>query len=237
MHKVSKKDLNSAELETMRVSKNPTTVMTANGEVQTREEATVFVKQLNLFVKVMLLEETPAVLLSREALRGSWVYPPLDQRSKTTCHPKLQENQLQYSELRTILCPWPGDEFLYFIFTCFFNIFIAGNRTHKLRSEPLQDVPEWIQDFKEDLVDKDVQPHQYSPSSSHGLPMEPRAKVVPGSGKHSICTHFPKDGDCDICLRTKITRASCRQPCPERKILVIKLPRITKFLVKDVNHE
>ena len=35
---VSKKDLNSAELETMRVSKNPTTVMTANGEVHTREE-------------------------------------------------------------------------------------------------------------------------------------------------------------------------------------------------------
>ena len=36
--------------------------MTANGEVQTREEATVNVKQMNLFVKVMLLEETPAVL-------------------------------------------------------------------------------------------------------------------------------------------------------------------------------
>ena len=46
----------------MKVSKNPTTVMTANGEVQTREEATVFVKQLNLLVKVMLFEETPAVL-------------------------------------------------------------------------------------------------------------------------------------------------------------------------------
>ena len=40
MHMVSKKDFNSAELETMRISKNPTTVMTANGEVQTREEAT-----------------------------------------------------------------------------------------------------------------------------------------------------------------------------------------------------
>ena len=55
-------DLNSAELETMRSSKNPTTVMTANGEVQTREEATVYVKELDLFVTVMLLEETPAVL-------------------------------------------------------------------------------------------------------------------------------------------------------------------------------
>ena len=62
MHMFSKKDLNSAELETMRMSRNPTTVMTANGEVQTREDATKYVKELDLFVTVMLLEETPAVL-------------------------------------------------------------------------------------------------------------------------------------------------------------------------------
>ena len=36
--------------------------MTANGEVQTREEVTVYVKELDSFVTVMLLEETPAVL-------------------------------------------------------------------------------------------------------------------------------------------------------------------------------
>ena len=50
----------------MRTSRSPTTVMTANGEVQTREEATVCVKQLDLFVKVMLLEETPANLSLRK---------------------------------------------------------------------------------------------------------------------------------------------------------------------------
>ena len=54
---VSKKDLNSAELETMRTSRSPTTVM-----VKTREEATVYVKQWDLFGKVMFLKETPAVL-------------------------------------------------------------------------------------------------------------------------------------------------------------------------------
>ena len=59
---VSKKDLNSAELETMRIPKNPTTVMTGNGEVQSREEATVYVKELDLFMTIMLLEETPADL-------------------------------------------------------------------------------------------------------------------------------------------------------------------------------
>ena len=36
--------------------------MTANGEVQTREEATDYVKELNLFVTVILLEETPTFL-------------------------------------------------------------------------------------------------------------------------------------------------------------------------------
>ena len=62
MHMVSKEDLNSAELETTRISRSPTTVVTANGAVQTREEATVYVKELDLFVTVMHLEETPSVL-------------------------------------------------------------------------------------------------------------------------------------------------------------------------------
>ena len=62
MHMVSKRDLFSAELQTIRTSRSPTMVMTANGEVQTREEATVYVEELDLFVTVMLLEETPTVL-------------------------------------------------------------------------------------------------------------------------------------------------------------------------------
>ena len=52
MHMLSRKDLNSAELETVRVYKSPTTVVTANGEVQTKEEATVYVKDLDFFVTV-----------------------------------------------------------------------------------------------------------------------------------------------------------------------------------------
>ena len=35
VHMASEKDLNSAELETLRTSRRPTTVMTANGEVRT----------------------------------------------------------------------------------------------------------------------------------------------------------------------------------------------------------
>ena len=62
MHMISKKDLNSAELETVTTSRSPTTVITANGEVQTHEEATVYVKELDMFLTMKVLENTPAVL-------------------------------------------------------------------------------------------------------------------------------------------------------------------------------
>ena len=61
VHMVSEKDLNSAELETTRTSRSPT-VMTTNGEVRIREEATVYVKQLDLLVTVKLRQETSTVL-------------------------------------------------------------------------------------------------------------------------------------------------------------------------------
>ena len=39
-------------------------------------------------------------------------------------------------------------------------------------------------------------------------PQHPRSVDL---GKHSVCTHFPKDRNCEICQRTKITRAPCRR--------------------------
>ena len=62
MHMISKNDLNSAELETVTTSRSPTTVMTANGEVQMNEEATVYVKELGIFLTMKVLEDTPEVL-------------------------------------------------------------------------------------------------------------------------------------------------------------------------------
>ena len=53
---------NAAALETVRVSRRPTTVITANGSIETNEEATVDVKDLHLFVTVQLLDDTPLVV-------------------------------------------------------------------------------------------------------------------------------------------------------------------------------
>ena len=109
MHMVSKKDLNTAELETVRISKNPTMVMTASGEVLAKEEATVYVRELDLFVRVMLLEYTPAVLslgkLCEESRERIWVQLPLDHRSETTSHQERQENSLRHIKSCTLRCP------------------------------------------------------------------------------------------------------------------------------------
>ena len=62
MHVISKKDLSDAEMETLTKSCSPTIVITANGEVQTHGEATVYVKELGIFLTLKVLEITPAVL-------------------------------------------------------------------------------------------------------------------------------------------------------------------------------
>ena len=45
MHMISEKDLSDAEMDTLTKSCSPTIVVTANGEVQTHEEATVYVQE------------------------------------------------------------------------------------------------------------------------------------------------------------------------------------------------
>ena len=62
MHMISKKDLSKAEMDTLTKSCSPAIVITANGEVQTHEEAIVHVKELGIFLTMKVLENTPAVL-------------------------------------------------------------------------------------------------------------------------------------------------------------------------------
>ena len=85
------------------------------------------------------------------------------------------------------------------------------NEDHDLERGDLyhSDIPEWLQEFRENLVDDRVPEHRDSHgSSSHELSLEPMRNV--DLGKHSVYTHFPKDRYCEICKRTKITRAPCR---------------------------
>ena len=71
---------------------------------------------------------------------------------------------------------------------------------------------EWLQEFRENLVDDEIPVHGDShASSSHEVSLEPTTKRREDLGKHSVYTHFPKDRNCEICKWTKITRAPCRR--------------------------
>ena len=66
---ISKKDLNSAEMDTLTKSSSPTTVITANGEVQTHEEATVYVKELDVYLDYESPRKHAGSIVARKALR------------------------------------------------------------------------------------------------------------------------------------------------------------------------
>ena len=94
------------------------------------------------------------------------------------------------------------------------------------RGNPCGDseIPEWLQEFRENLVDDEIPLQGGShASSSHEVSLEPTTKRREDLGKHNVYTHFPKDRKCEICKRTKITRAPCSRRNGEA------VPRADKF--------
>ena len=67
------------------------------------------------------------------------------------------------------------------------------NENHEqVREDPYySDIPEWLQDVRENLVDDTVPERRDThASTSHELSLEPTRSVE--LGKHSVYTHFPK---------------------------------------------
>ena len=62
MHMISKKDLSEAEMDTLTKLCSPTIVITANGEVQTHEEAIVYVKELGFIDNESLREHASSIV-------------------------------------------------------------------------------------------------------------------------------------------------------------------------------
>ena len=85
------------------------------------------------------------------------------------------------------------------------------------RGNPCDDseIPEWLQEFMENLVDDEIPLQEGSHSR---LQRDVRIWVT-----HSVYTHFPKDRNCEICKRTKNTMAPCRRRNGEA------VPRADKF--------
>ena len=67
--------------------------------------------------------------------------------------------------------------------------------SNKEQSESLDsEIPEWLLEFRENLVDDEIPVHADShASSSHEASLEPIFKRRQDLGEHSVSTHFPKD--------------------------------------------
>ena len=273
-------DLSNAEMDTLTKSCSPTIVITANGEVQTHEEAIVYVKELDIFLTMNVLEDTPAVLslgklcdqngYSYEWINGQKphlikdgiriicntenfvpiVVPDLSSSSSasssTSRIPMKQESHSSSSSSSSPSSPTVGflsvrereDVTNSDISPVPVSEFVddrsgrpdetqanTNPKTNKKettmeRGSPCGDseIPEWLQEFRENLVDDEIPVRGGShASSSHEASSEPTTKRREDLGKHNVHTHFPKDRNCEICKRTKITRAPCRRRKGEAK--------------------
>ena len=83
-------------------------------------------------------------------------------------------------------------------------------------NDHLRDLLEWLEEFTDTELHAPAHISQDSDS-------ERPTKLVSKSRKHRIYTHFPKDRNCEVCLRTTMTRAPCRRRTGEA------LPRAEEF--------
>ena len=96
---VSKKDLNSAELKTMRTSMSPTTVVTANGELQTREEATMFLEEIPAILSLGNSVRIMAIHTTGPAVKNHICKNPKKPKTKTK-----MRNAEKYKEIHCMSC-------------------------------------------------------------------------------------------------------------------------------------
>ena len=117
MHMINKKDLSNAEMDTLTKSCSLAIVITANGEVQTHEEAVVYVKELGIFLTMKVLENTPAVLsLGKLCDENGYSYEWINGQ-KPHLNIKRDSETLQLGELRS----YRGSRLVKFFLGIFIN--------------------------------------------------------------------------------------------------------------------
>ena len=99
---ISKKDLNSAELETVTTSRSPTTVITSNGEVQTHEEPHSLCQRIGYILDNESPRGYAISFITGKALRWTPILMWVDQQSKN--HISLK-TVFEYSVIRKNFVP------------------------------------------------------------------------------------------------------------------------------------
>ena len=74
MHMPSKKSFELGRTGTLRKSRNPTRVITVDGEVQTSEEAQVYVHDFDFFVTVKILGDAGSLSLGKLCEEHGYTY-------------------------------------------------------------------------------------------------------------------------------------------------------------------
>ena len=209
----------------LRKSKSPTAVLADDGEVHANGEAQIYVHDLNLFVTVQLLQETPAVpSLGTLCEDHGYFYERVS--SQKSRLPKVEDYNMPHGQLRASCCSKVIHQFWSQFIV---NIDIAGfvftksSPRAKWRTSPRR------------LVRITIKPPLSTPKK-RGMAIEIRttvceiflndrsactrtqfsdserpSNVVSKSRKHSLKTHFPEDRNCQVCLQTKMTRPPCRR--------------------------
>ena len=203
-------------------------VLAASGEVHTNEEAQVYVPDLNPFVTVQLLVDLPGVfslgkLCEEHGCTYEWtsgqkprltkqvksiicktdnfvplVVPRLSTSSgsnSSSTSPLQDLSSTSPSQMRSDgLAPgdWCGSP--------------SKTQNKNKKRDGNRDLPEWLEEFTDNLEDTEVHAPAHISEDSDS---ERLTKVVSKSRKHSIHTHFPKDRNCGVCLRTEVARAPC----------------------------
>ena len=188
-------------------------------EVQTNEEAQVYVHDLHIFVTVQLLKDTPAVLSLRKVCKEhgdtyewpSGREPRLTKKGKQTfCKtefvPRVVPGLSSSSTTTSSSTSPPQDLSI--------SLDPANTRNHEGLREPVAKklletgarvfLNGW-RDFTENLK---IVETPAAAEMSHDSDPERPLKVA--SRKHSIYAHISKDRTCEVCKRTKITKAPCR---------------------------
>ena len=235
--------------------------MTANGEVQKREEeATVYVKELDLFVTVMLLEETPAVLslathcedpgFSYQCTSGQnphltkngkridckfsnyvpFVVPVVYQRVLPQLHLHLLLHHLHHRILYLMSTDTPKIQYKKEVEV---RVRSYGETRCMKPQKPktkikMENQKKYLENYRMNcligyrnlgrinLLMKVLQQSLWETKSKEVKTLPSHLMNFQWSREQKwnqvrVSRHFPKDPNYDICLKTKITRASCRR--------------------------
>jgi hypothetical protein len=213
--------LTAAENKSRKILATPLELNTANGEVSVEWEIKIRVKEIgNELVTVLLLDDTPAVLSlgrlcdtngftfhwsSTEAPYlqkpgGRKIYCPVEQNVPYT----TPANNATPSPAEPDECPAKVEDS---------KVANKAEPDENRADEPQDKIPDSEEEpvpesEQQESSESENEEKNPSPSPTHKVPMVGRKIDKPKAG-HNTFTHFPKDTNCSICQRCKISRAPC----------------------------